>query len=67
VLILGEAHLRRALRAYVTYFNEQRPHQGIQQQIPSPGRVAQSEPTRGRRVEALPILGGLHHAYRRVA
>jgi len=67
VLILGEAHLRRALRAYVTYVNEQRPHHGIQQQIPSPGRVAQSEPTRGRRVEALPILGGLHHAYRRVA
>jgi len=36
LLILGEAHLRRALRAYVPYFNEQRPHQGIAQQIPTP-------------------------------
>jgi len=37
LLILGEAHLRRALRAYVTYFNEQRPHQGIAQRIPRTG------------------------------
>jgi len=67
LLILGEAHLRRALRAYVTYFNEQRPHQGIAQQIPAPGQTTRSKPGRTERVEALPILGGLHHAYRRVA
>ncbi len=34
LLILGEAHLRRALRAYVAYFNGARPHQGIDQQVP---------------------------------
>jgi len=67
LLILREAHLRRALRAYVAYFNEQRPHQGLAQQIPTPGRSVPSEPAPGGRIEVLPILGGLHHTYRRVA
>ena len=67
LLIVGEGHLRRALRAYVTYFNEQRPHQGIAQRIPAPGPTTRSEPEHAGRVEALPVLGGLHHAYRRVA
>ncbi len=67
LLIVGEAHLRRALRAYVTYFNEQRPHQGSAQQIPAPGQTTRSGPADTGRVEALPVLGGLHHAYRHVA
>jgi len=67
LLIVGEAHLRRALRTYITYFNEQRPHQGIAQQVPAPGQLSEAEPTRAGRVEAVPVLGGLHHAYRRVA
>jgi len=29
VLVLGERHLRRLLRAYVVYCNQERPHQGI--------------------------------------
>jgi len=67
LLVLGEAHLRRALRAYVAYFNEQRPHQGIAQRVPAPRQPVPSGPARGGRVEALPILGGLHHTYRRIA
>ncbi len=67
LLILSEAHLRRALRTYVPYFNEQRPHQGIAQRIPVPGQRSPTEPTRTGRVETMPVLGGLHHAYRRVA
>ncbi len=67
LLILSEGHLRRALRAYVPYFNEQRPHQGLAQQVPVPRQPVPAEPTRTGRVEALPVLGGLHHAYRRVA
>jgi transposase InsO family protein len=67
LLILSETHLCRCLRAYVSYFNEQRPHQGIAQQLPVPGPPAQAEPRRTGRVEAVPVLGGLHHAYRRVA
>jgi len=67
LLILGEAHLRRALQAYVTYVNEQRPHQGIAQQIPAPGLQARSAQEPMGRVAALSVRGGLHHAYRRGA
>jgi transposase InsO family protein len=45
ILILGEAHLRRVLRAYAAYFNDARPHQGIGQAIP-----ARTEPGHGERV-----------------
>src|SRR6266478_1658544 len=34
ILILHEKQLHRVLRAYVTYFNQARPHQGIHQQVP---------------------------------
>ena len=64
VLILGERHLRRVLREYVHYFNHLRPHQGLGQQLPSPARPVLA--TRGT-VQAAPVLGGLHHDYRRVA
>src|SRR5262245_38653584 len=64
-LILGEAHLRRVLKEYASYFNRARPHQGIGQRLP------QAEPDRSAsdpgEIVALPILGGLHHDYRRTA
>ena len=67
LLILGERHLERVLREYVCYVNEERPHQGITQRIPAV--VLQPRPldATGRAVQATPILGGLHHAYRRAA
>jgi len=64
LLILGDVHLRRALQEYVRYVNELRPHQGIYQRIPAPSGLAQQ--THGT-VQAIPILGGLHHDYQRVA
>jgi len=64
LLVLGEAHLRRILRAYVAYFNTERPHQGIGQQIPAPSTASAGN---GGCIRAVPILGGLHHAYRRAA
>ncbi len=67
VLVLGEAHLRRVLREYVTYFNQDRPHQGICPHIP--GNAAASPVHAGGvgNVRAFPVLSGLHHAYRRAA
>jgi putative transposase len=35
-LIFHEKQLHRLLKAYVVYFNQDRPHQGIQQQLPEP-------------------------------
>ncbi len=64
LLVLGEAHLRRILGAYVAYFNRDRPHQGLRQRIPDP--IEEDAPQTGP-VRSTPILGGLHHAYRRAA
>ena len=68
VLVLGERHLRRVLHDYVAYFNMARPHQGLQQRTPvasTEPRLLRPEP--GRTVRAVPVLGGLHHTYQRVA
>ncbi len=63
VLILHERQLQRVLNAYVAYFNQARPHQGIRQQIPEPSGSAMSSHHTGDKVIALPVMGGLHHDY----
>ncbi len=67
MVVVSEAHLRRVLNEYVLYFNRSRPHQGIDQRIPVPlqsGALASGE---SGTVIAFPVLGGLHHDYRRAA
>jgi len=67
LLILGEVQLRRVLREYIQYFNHDRPHQGLAQQVPiTPGEAAEHTITAGS-VCAIPVLGGLHHTYARAA
>jgi putative transposase len=64
MLILSERHLRHIVSEYVTYFNQARPHQGINQRIPCaphlPGYL-------GGEIVGMRVLGGLHHDYRRKA
>jgi putative transposase len=69
LLLLGETHLRRALAEYVAYFNRARPHQGRDQRVPVPSTLATPAPTgsAGGDVIARPVLGGLHHTYRRAS
>ena len=63
LLILHEQQFFRVLRAYGAYFNQARPHQGLQQQVPdSPACESLDGP-----IFTVPILGGLHHEYRRAA
>jgi putative transposase len=64
LLILHERQLQRVLNAYVAYFNQARPHQGIQQQIPDPSGSTLSSHHTGDKVIALTVMGGLHHDYR---
>jgi putative transposase len=67
LLVLSEAHVRRTLREYVAYCNTARPHQGLRQRVPAaPAGCAPRAPPAGT-VRAVPILGGLHHAYERAA
>ena len=67
IFVLGEVHLRRVLRAYVGYFNRARPHQGIGQAIPAGAAEVGRKRVSAGRIVAIPVMGGLHHDYRRAA
>ena len=67
LFIFGEKQLQRVLKAYVVYFNQARPHQGIQQQIPVSSGSSATTAHEGTKVIAVPILAGLHHDYQKVA
>ncbi|MGQ0660910.1 transposase [Sphingosinicella sp.] len=60
VIILGESHLRRVLRAYADYYNRDRTHLGLDKDTPL-GRAVETDGV----IHSTPILGGLHHRYRR--
>ena len=63
LLILGEGHLRRVLAAYVAYYNQRRPHQGLAQRCPLPTDAPPGVEAVARR----DVLGGLIHDYYREA
>ena len=67
LMILSRQHLRRVLKDYVAYFNQARPHQGIEQRIPAPKEHAVHASGASGKVMAVPVLGGLHHDYQRAA
>jgi hypothetical protein len=66
LLILSERHLLHQLDAYVRYFNQARPHQGLAQRIPVPP-MATDSPALAGEVVGMPVLNGLHHDYQRRA
>jgi transposase InsO family protein len=61
VLVLGEAHLRCILIAYARYYNEARTPLALGKDTPNRRSIQ-----RNGNVNALPILGGLHHLYVRI-
>ncbi len=67
VIILGERHLRRLLKEFVEeYYHVARPHQGLKGNTP----FATNQPVATReqgRLISIPVVGGLHHRYVRVA
>jgi putative transposase len=67
ILVLGEEQLRRVLNEYGEYFNRARPHQGIGQRVPTAPASAEVLHRAEGLVIVLPVLGGLHHEYRRAA
>ena len=65
LLIINQQQLRRILNEFVTYYNQSRPHQGIDQHIParfSEPRPQMTNKPKGK-VIATPVLNGLHHSY----
>ena len=67
LLIFHEKQLQRVLNQYVAYFNQARPHQGIQQLIPEPSKSSLSSHQAGNKVIAIPRVGEFHHDYQWVA
>ena len=63
LLIWNEAHLRRVLNEYVTYYNARRPHQGLEQDSPDGLKLITSAGDIHRR----DVLGGIIHDYYRQA
>ena len=61
ILVLGDAHLRRILRAYASYYNDIRTHRSLDKDAPV-SRPAQ----RTGIISSHPVLGGLHHHYVRI-
>jgi hypothetical protein len=61
MVVLGEAHLRRILTKYATYYNELRTHRSLNKDAP----IRRAIQHVGRIVSA-PVLGGLHHHYCRI-
>jgi transposase InsO family protein len=61
LLVFDEAHLRRVLKNYASYYNEVRTHLSLHKNAPDlrcPHKLGS--------VAAISILGGLHHQYVRV-
>jgi transposase InsO family protein len=61
IIVFGDAHLRRILAAYAGYYSELRTHLSLDKDSPNRRPVQR----RGH-LTARPILGGLHHQYRRM-
>lgn len=64
VIVLNEAHLRRRLQAYASYYHRSRTHLALFKDTPEPRAV---EPPTAGHVRAASEVGGLHHRYFRRA
>ena len=62
MLVVNERHLRAILTEFVRFYNQERPHRTLRLETPEP--IAR--PTTGS-IRASPVLGGLHHVYKRAA
>ena len=64
MLILGHGHLEGVLREYVTHCNQQRPHRGIDLEVPTGASAAALPSYSAHRSD---VLGGCIHEYCPVA
>ena len=62
VVVLGERHLVRLVRTYISYYHEDRCHLGLGKDTPDE-RPITPRPSPTAKVVALPRVGGLHHRY----
>jgi len=67
VIIVNGEHLKRLLNEYIDEnYHIARPHQGLEGNTPFP--TVKPKPVKGpSRLVSIPVVGGLHHRYVRVA
>ena len=67
LIVLNEEHLKRLLKEFIKeYYHPARPHQGLNGDTP----VLRAKPESAvnvSRLVSIPVVGGLHHRYMRVA
>jgi len=62
VVVLNERHLKRLMREYVRYYQEDRTHLGLVKDTPV-GRPVEIQSGVERTIQSSPRIGGLHHRY----
>jgi transposase InsO family protein len=62
VIALNEHHLRRLLRDFAKYYQQDRIHDSLEKDAPN-GRPIERKPSHQAMVISSPRLGGLHHRY----
>ena len=65
IIVLGEGHLRRALTAFMAHYHRERNHQGLDDRLIAPDRLAPPGATGPIRCRVR--LGGLLRYYHRAA
>ena len=64
LIVWNEEHLRRVLSEYFDYYHKARCHLSLARNTPIPRAV---EPPSLGPVVSIPMVGGLHHRYKRAA
>jgi transposase InsO family protein len=62
VIVFSENHLRRILRSYFEYYNNDRTHLGLEKETPIARPISKRASPSCKLIE-LPRVGGLHHRY----
>lgn len=69
VFVLDDLHLQMLVNEFIAYYNAHRPHRsrGLKPPRPEPEAVSPAATGSPWRIIAEPVLGGLHHVYRKAA
>lgn len=65
IIIMTERHLRNVSREFVSHYNEARPHQAVELEVPMP--KGRSPTASSGAIVSRPVQGGLTHEYEREA
>ena len=65
VIVVNERHLRHVLHQFIRHYNDARPHQALELQVPR--EQPRASPATAGRIISRPVLGGLTHEYEREA